>query len=215
MFKRRNQRTWTESVVETVYPRTGWRRAFEYIGHRIKRLPDSAHKIAVGIACGVFVTFSPLFGLHFFLAAFLAFLLRGNILASLLATFVGNPVTFPLIAAISYRTGLVMMGRGTERQVGRKILDEFSAMFSVIWHNFKALFGGTPVPWAPVGHAFHEVFLPYLLGGLVSGAVFAALFYVGSKPMIAAYQKRRKGRLMEKFQELRAKRKRMKEGGKA
>ena len=113
MCKRRKQRTWMQSATELVYPASGWSRAIEYVKLRLKRLPDTPHKIAIGIACGVFVTFSPLFGLHFFLAALFAWILRGNVVASLLATFVGNPITFPFIAATSYRTGLWLMGRGS------------------------------------------------------------------------------------------------------
>ena len=54
VFKRRNRLSWLQHVSQALYPRTGWRRAIEYIGHRIKRLPDSPHKIALGFACGVF-----------------------------------------------------------------------------------------------------------------------------------------------------------------
>lgn len=196
-----------QSISETVYPRSGWRRAIEYVKLRVKRLPDTPHKIAIGIACGVFVTFSPLFGLHFFLAALLAWVLRGNIVASLLATFVGNPITFPFIAATSYRTGLWLMGRGSETNVWRRVTDEFGQMFSTLWTNFKALFFGGGESWEPVGRVFYEVFLPYLIGGILPGLVFAAIFYWLSRPMIEAYQKRRKGILMRKFQQLRAKRK--------
>lgn len=196
-----------QSITEWVYPRSGWRRAIEYVKLRVKRLPDTPHKIAIGIACGVFVTFSPLFGLHFFLAALLAWVLRGNILASLLATFVGNPITFPFIAATSYRTGLWLFGRGSEAHVWRKVSDGLGEMVSTLWINFKAIFVGGARPWDPVVEALHDVFLPYLIGGIIPGLVFGAIFYWLSKPMIEAYQKRRKGMLMRKFQEMRAKRK--------
>lgn len=201
-----------QSIAEFFYPRSGWRRAIEYVKLRLQRLPDTPHNIAVGIACGVFVTFTPLFGFHFFLAAMLAWVLRGNILASLLATFVGNPITFPFIAAISYRTGLWLMGRGAERNVWRKVTEDFGQMFSTLWINFKSIFVGGGLPWDPVRFVFHDVFVPYLVGGIIPGLVFAALFYWLSKPMIEAYQKRRRGALTRKFQELRAKRKAQEEG---
>ncbi|MEM7438771.1 MAG: DUF2062 domain-containing protein [Pseudomonadota bacterium] len=207
MFKRRKPLTWMQSVGEFFYPRSGWRRAIEYVKIRLKRLPDTPHRIAVGISCGVFVSFSPLFGFHFFVSALFAWILRGNILASLLATFVGNPITFPFIAAASHRIGLWLMGRGSERQVWGKVSDGFGEMFSTLWINFKSIFVGGGVPWDPMQRVFHDVFLPYLIGGIIPGAVFAVIFYVASRPMIEAYQKRRKGALMRKFQEMRAKRK--------
>ena len=31
----------------------------EYLGHRVRRLPDTPHRIALGFACGVFASFTP------------------------------------------------------------------------------------------------------------------------------------------------------------
>ena len=58
------------------------------------------------------MSFTPLFGLHFVFAAALAWVMGGNMVAALLATFVGNPVTFPLIAAVSMEVGTWLLGRG-------------------------------------------------------------------------------------------------------
>jgi len=194
------------------YPRSGWCRTIEYIKLRVKRLPDTPHRIALGIACGVFVTFSPLFGFHFLVSAFTAWVVRANILASLLATFLGNPITFPFIAAVSHRIGLWLMGRGSEHHVWSNITDGIAEMLSTLWINFKALFVGGEVPWDPVISVFYEIFVPYLIGGVIPGAIFAAIFYFAFRPMIAAYQKRRRGVLVRKFQDLHAKRKTRREG---
>jgi uncharacterized protein len=59
--------------------------------HRLRRLPDEPHRIARGVFAGVFVSSRRLFGLQFLSAALLAWVMRGNILAALLATFIGNP----------------------------------------------------------------------------------------------------------------------------
>ncbi len=69
VFKRRDRRPWWKIVYETVWPKGGWKRAFYYIKHRVRRLPDPPHRIARGIFAGIFVTFSPFFGMHFFAAA--------------------------------------------------------------------------------------------------------------------------------------------------
>ena len=192
--------------MELFYPRSGWRRAANYVGHRIKRLPDTPHKIALGFACGAFVTFSPMFGFHFFWAALLAWICRGNILASLLGTFVGNPITFPFIATTSYQLGLVILGKGREETVWYKLRSSFAEAFEAIWQNFLSLFGYPSTPWDGFSEFFHEVFLPYLVGGIFPGFITAVVIYFVSRPIIAAYQKRRKGRLLAKFKEIRAKR---------
>src|SRR6056297_2377749 len=110
VFKRRDKRPIWKAVADFFWPRGGWSRAFQYVRHRVRRLPDPPHRIARGIFAGIFVTFSPFFGLHFFLAAALAWIMRGNIVASLLSTFVGNPLTFVPIAAMSLQTGYFLLG---------------------------------------------------------------------------------------------------------
>ena len=69
VFKRRDKPPLLSRLREAVLPRRGWRRGIEYLGHRVRRLPDTPHRIALGFACGVFVSFTPFFGLHFVLAA--------------------------------------------------------------------------------------------------------------------------------------------------
>ena len=90
MFKRRRPLTILQKAREFIYPRNGIMRALGYLGHRLRRLPDSPHKIALGLASGVFVSFSPMFGFHFIYAALVAWIVRGNVLASLIGTFFGT-----------------------------------------------------------------------------------------------------------------------------
>ena len=61
-------------IVEFVWPRGGWGRAFHYVKHRMRRLPDTPEKIARGIFAGIVTAFTPLFGLHFLVAAIIAFI---------------------------------------------------------------------------------------------------------------------------------------------
>ncbi len=207
MFKRRKPRTYWESVVEAVYPRAGWARVISYLGHRIKRLPDSPHKIAIGFACGAFVSFTPLYGFHFVSAMALAYLLRGNLVASLLGTWVGNPLTFPFIATTSYQLGLRLLGMSSEETVWHKLKSSFTEASATLWANTKALFGAEPSPWTGFYEFFHDIFLPYLVGGIVPGIICGIVCYYIVRPLVAAYQHRRKGQLMAKFKELKAKRK--------
>ena len=110
VFKRRDPRSYLRMIAEVFWPRGGWTRAFHYVKHRIRRLPDDPHRIARGVGAGVFVSFTPFFGLHFITAALSAKIVRGNILASLLGTFFGNPITFPIIAFFSMKLGKWMLG---------------------------------------------------------------------------------------------------------
>ena len=110
MFKRRARRTFWGRAREFIWPQSGWRRAFAYLAHRIKRLPGTPQSIAAGVACGVAASFTPLIGLHFILAALLAWLIGGSIIASAIGTAVGNPWTFPVIWIGIYRLGALILG---------------------------------------------------------------------------------------------------------
>lgn len=197
VFKRRKPRTYVEILSESFYPRGGWTRAVRYVGHRLQRLPDPAHKISRGIAVGVLVSFTPLFGMHFFLATLLALALRANILAALLGTFVGNPLTFPLIAAVSMELGSWILGHGSVPLP--LVLSAFSDASIDLWRNFIAVFSDKPVHWNGLDVFWDRVFLPYLVGGLVPGFAAAIAAYVLANPVIAAYQRARVARLKKRF----------------
>ena len=109
VFKRKKKQTTLGFLKSLFFPEGGWRRAIEYLSHRIKRLPDSPHRIALGLSFGVFASFSPFFCFHFVLGALLAYVFNANIFASILGTFFANPITFPFIAAISVRMGVFIL----------------------------------------------------------------------------------------------------------
>lgn len=195
VFRRRDRPAFLLRVREAFYPRRGWRRTLEYFGHRVRRIPDSPHRIALGFSCGVFVSFSPLFGFHFFYAMGLAWLLRGNVLASLIGTVAGNPITFPIIASTSLALGRRILGYGaTGRDFGR-ITDAFSQAGQGIWQGVLSLFGHGEAEWHKVAAFFTDIIWPYYVGGLLPGLVAAIASYYLTRPLIRAYQAARRKRL--------------------
>lgn len=205
IFKRRDPKPMMRRMAELLWPRGGWARAFHYVKHRMRRLPDSPERIARGIWAGVFVTFSPLFGLHFILAVLLARLMKGNILASLMATFVGNPLTFVFIALASLTTGHWLLGTEMEEGELRALSRKFSDAGSDLWHNSVALFTSDKMDWSGLAIFSRDVFYPYLIGGIVPGIFFATLSYYLAVPVLHAYQRRRRGIIKAKFEALKAK----------
>jgi uncharacterized protein (DUF2062 family) len=198
VFRRRDRPSFLDRAREFFYPRRGWGRAIEYVSHRVRRIPDTPHRIALGFACGVFASFSPLFGLHFLYAAGLAWALRGNIVAALIGTFVGNPLTFPLIASISMALGRRILGYGgTGRDFGR-ITDAFKQAAEGLWDGLLSLFGYGSPHWGKLAAFFQDVLWPYFVGGLLPGLLAAVVSYYLTRPLIAAYQLARRKRLLER-----------------
>ena len=173
IFKRRDRPPFWDRLREIVYPRKGVWRGVHYVGKRMRRLPDSPHKIALGFACGAFASFTPLFGFHFILAAALAWMLRGNILSSAFGTAIGNPITFPFIAAAALEVGWLIIG---------KDIDEVDKGFSPAW----------------IVANVDNLFLPYIVGGILPGLVIAVVSYYLVGSVVAAYQERRRKKFAER-----------------
>lgn len=203
VFKRRDRRAIWQIVLDFFYPRGGWTRAFEYVKHRVRRLPDTPEKISRGIWAGVFICFTPLFGLHFVFGAIIARLLRGNIFAALMATFFGNPLTFPPIGLLSISLGSWMLGLppGRNDHLGQKFAD---ASYD-LWNNIVAIFTPDPINWRGLQVFYDDVFFPYLVGGIIPGLITATIAYYLAVPVISAYQMRRKKALLAKLDQLKKK----------
>ena len=105
MFSRRLPLSGTRRIREILWPSMGWNRSLIYIGHRLVRLKDTTHSLALGLSFGVAVSFTPTPGTHILQAAGFAWLFRSNVLASFIGTLFGNPWTIPLMWWASYEVG--------------------------------------------------------------------------------------------------------------
>lgn len=212
VFKRRDRRPIWRIVFDFIYPRGGWARAFEYVKHRVRRLPDTPEKISRGIAAGVFVAFTPFYSLHFLLAAILARLMRGNILAALLATFFGNPLTYIPIGVAALGTGYWLLGIPFDPALlgfGRDANPDYCTLgcrfgnaFSDIGHNFVAMFTPAKADWHGLAEFYRDVFYPYMVGGIIPGVISGGVCYYLSVPVITVYQNRRRKALQNKLDQL-------------
>ncbi len=83
--------------------------------------------IAAGFAMGVFISFTPFFGLHTPMAIALAFIFRLNKLTCLTGAWVNTPLTIVPVLAASYKLGVVLQGE-TMKELSFKNLD---------WHSLQ------------------------------------------------------------------------------
>ena len=73
----------------------------------------------------------------------------------------------------------------------KHVFRAFSQASNQLWHNLTSIFTADVAHWDHLAVFFRGVFLPYLVGGILPGLLAALLGYFLSKPVIAAYQKRR------------------------
>jgi uncharacterized protein len=196
VFKRRDKPSPLVRLREALLPRGGWRRGIEYLGHRVRRLPDTPHRIALGFALGVLASFTPFLGAHILLALALAKLVRANLLAAFVGTFVGNPLTLPLIAAVSLGLGRKILGYGASGEDFGRVSDAFGEAASGIGSSLLALVGRGESQWRRLEPFVDFVLWPYFVGGLLPGLAAAIASYWLLRPLVAAYQARRRERML-------------------
>ena len=175
MFKRREKQKISENIRNFVWPKIGWGRWMQYYSHRVGRLSDSPYRIAVGLACGVAVSFTPFFGFHVVLAIIVSFIIRGNLFAAAIGTIVGNPLTFSLILPLTYNVGAAFSGVEDTRH-----FSELIDAHKLITHPFEAL---------------EPVFYTLITGGVIVGVLVGWLCYYVFLRLIVAYRKKRATRL--------------------
>jgi uncharacterized protein (DUF2062 family) len=162
MFKRRNPSGKLHHVKELFWPSMGWKRAFRYVRLRIVRLSDTTQKIALGLALGTAIAFSPIMGTHFIQVAFLAWLLEANLLAALIGSFFGNPWTYPFIWWGSIELGSYIMsffGIAASNALPEHM--DLGGLWHIMTDQPVRLF----VPWMIGGHilGFLSIFPAYIV----------------------------------------------------
>ena len=132
---------------------------------KLVRVKDTQNKLAIGFACGSMVSFTPFIGFHFFLAVIFAYILRGNIVDSLIGTFIGNPFTFPFIWIFIYKVGNIFF----------KNDQNFSLELT-----FQSLFDQG-----------YDILIPMLIGSLIVSIPIWLISYYTVKFLILSFKKRK------------------------
>ena len=109
--------------------------------YRITKIKDFPESVAIGIAWGAAVSFTPLLGFHLIICYLGTWLMRGNLIAATVGTIIGNPWTFPFIFYLDYKIGTTIYFSSVENY-------EFKVSFFI--ENFRdlfypTLFGSVPI----------------------------------------------------------------------
>ena len=127
-------------------------------------------------------------------------MLRANVLASLIGTFVGNPITFPIITVFNLQLGEWILGSSEySSDDGGKIFEGFLDFIFLIYKSFftEGSIGDYNVP--RMNEFLNGVFIPYSLGGLILGIFIAVISYFLLRPLVATYQKKRSALKAKRF----------------
>jgi uncharacterized protein (DUF2062 family) len=133
---------------------------FKSLAAKLVTLRDTPHAIAGGVAIGVFIGFTPLFGIKTLLSLAIAYLLRCNPIAAVIAVSLHDVVTplWPFLLRLEYDIGFWLLSN-PHHFPPRMEMHHIHVSEMLKWTTF-----------------FHVGF-PLLLGSLFLAAPSALIFY--------------------------------------
>ena len=185
LFKTRQKSTFISKIFNLLWPKKGWKRIIKYISLRLKRLPGSPHSIALGFTFGVTAALTPLFGLHFLIGIFLAWLFRVSIVASLIGNLFGNPWTFPFICILNFKIGNLFYTTNDQIDINMKLL---SNELYLLWNTIYKLFIELNYSQSLNYLSQLKLIPPMLLGSLFTIIVVGIPCYFISRFIITNYR---------------------------
>jgi len=176
--------------------KSGLRRLRNWFVHLL-HLDDSAHRIALGAAVGMFVALTPTIGLQMLIVLFLLLFIPGNRVAGLPMVWITNPATAVPIYLFNYRIGTWVMGQppGVDlRQEWGELVRDVPSIMQV----FRSPMAWIADMWAWLGafwKAMESVMAPLWLGSAIAGLVAGLAIYLVMRYLIRFYRNRLRERL--------------------
>jgi uncharacterized protein (DUF2062 family) len=140
---------------------------------------ESPHRIGLAFAMGVFMGISPLLGLHYIGALFLAWLFKLNKLVAMVGVSVNNPWTIVPISTFCVWVGAKL--------VGIKVLDQVSwsdvSLMKIIgkFSSIESFIGMVKSSW--------PLLVSFFVGSFLVGAITAVASYFIIQMLMERYKK--------------------------
>ncbi len=148
--------------------------------YRVLHVDDTPHRIALGVAVGIFITWTPSIGFQMLLTVAISTLLRANKFVGVPFVWISNPLTLVPIYGPNFLLGAWLLG-------GDYSYDRFADSLA-----HAVSFGGTwweriQSWWEATIHFFWPLWIGSVINALVLGVITYVLIYWG----VTAYRKRR------------------------
>lgn len=140
-------------------------RSLRALLRHVLHLQESPQRTAMAFALGVFIAFSPAYGLHTAMVVLCTWLFGLNFLALLAGALVNNPWTIVPILGATYWTGAFLLGR-----TDAPTFDWHDLSFSALYQQI--------LPYA----------IPFALGGLILSVLGALLSYPAAYYLILKHR---------------------------
>ena len=117
---------------------------FRILKMKLYKIRDFPEAVAIGLAWGVAISFTPLLGFHLIICYLGTISMRGNLIAATVGSVIGNPWTFPFFFYVAYKFGLNFI---------YSPLDNYEFKINFLIENFSRLFFPTLIGSLPIAIA--------------------------------------------------------------
>jgi uncharacterized protein len=160
--------------------------AIRFVKFRVLHVDDSPHRIAMGVALGLFAAYLPPLWFHIILVLSVAGILQANKFVALTFIWASNPFTFIPIYYPNYLLGRAVLGwLYTEQRLGA---GEIATMFDNF--SFGKIVTGicTAEFWSQLGSLTVKVGFEMLIGGIIIGGAIAVASYFATNRLVCWYR---------------------------
>ncbi len=147
-------------------------RLLRLVKMKVYRIRDFPESVAIGLAWGTSISFTPLLGFHLIICYVGTLVMRGNLIAATVGSVVGNPWTFPFFFYIAYKLGVFFYFQP---------LDSYKFTLNFLLDNFQ------------------DLFLPTLLGSFPIAITVWFITYNASKYFLEKRYYEKKNKIRRKY----------------
>ena len=152
-----------------------WGRMRDFVVYDVIHADDTPHRIALGVACGMFVCFTPTIPFQMVLAVALSWLLRANKVVGIPLVWLSNPATMVPIFLPQYLLGCQLLGM--------KAMDVDFSKLTQTYTDWDEQF---LVAWG----LMEKIFWPLWLGSIIISTLVGIASYYFSLFLIIRYRNR-------------------------
>lgn len=151
----------------------------------ILKQKDTPHRIALGMALGIFIGILPIMGIQMTVVTLIALPLRGNLKAAIAAVWISNPVTFLPMYFGYYQFGLL-----------------FFPSRDLTWEQFRQIIAmAGEWDWSAIGESTKrilalgaDILIPMWTGAAILAVVFGIPSYFVTRALVVRYRARKAAR---------------------
>lgn len=170
------------------------RPALRFIKFRILHIDDSPHRIAKGLAIGVFIAFLPLMGIQMAIAFVAAAAMKANKAMAMLGVWLSNPFTAIPVYYPCYRLGRWIIKIVAERNVDVDIQQLEKLLADTLSFHRLLIDFDNPVFWKELSACLLKIGLELTIGGVIIGYLVARITYILTKKIVIFHRQRRQNR---------------------